>query len=222
MYKTPAWYFETRDLATKAKSLLDDYRTLGTATHYSTEELVDCIRLSDLAPLFRFDDEKTKLESRPFRWVVVDEMIQVSVGIFSPENGTPLFILAHPQSSCGRQYLVNCRNTTILQLIAALRELFEILDKKEKVQLALEDRISQVFRGQNLPFNLYPEKKGFTLSVRMPYKSKLSFHLKPDFTEEDIAQIMYKSMEIKEVISNLGKITLKGYGNHEMWIDSEK
>lgn len=222
MYKTPAWYFETRDLATTAKSLLNDYSSLGTTTQFSTEELVKCIRLSDLAPLFRFDDEKKYLESRPFRWAILDEMIQVSVGILSPENGTPLFIVARPQSSCGMQYHINCRNTTILQLIAALRGLFEILDKKEKVQLALEDRISQVFRGQNLPFNLYPEKKGFTLSVRMPYKSKLTFHLKPDFTEEDISQIMYKSMEIKEVVSNLGKITLKGYGNYEMWIESEK
>lgn len=222
MNKTPAWYYETRELATTAKSLLNDCRTLGTTTHYSTEELVECIRLSDLAPFFRFDDEKKKYESRPFRWAILDEMIQVSVGILSPENGTPLFILARPQSSCGRQYHINCRNTTILQLIAALRGLFEILDKKEKAQLALEDCISQVFRGQNLPFNLYPEKKGFTLSVRMPYKTKLTFHLKPVFTEEDITQIMYKAMEIKEVVSNLGRITLKGYGNNEIWIEPEQ
>ena len=223
----PADIRVTFDLADKAVTMIHNHRGLGTRTSFTGNELIECIRQSDLAPVFDFtkfdSDMKTvngpTLQSRTYRWSILDcSMMYFHIEVPSRIHNTPFMVGSNAGLTCGRLRPIGKEQLTIPQVIAGLRDFFEYLELNEQKQLALEERIKKVFATPAFPFNVIVNKKGYLLSVKLPYKMKIVFQLKENFQDIDLNDALRKTEIIKEALILTCRIQLKGYGNNEQWI----
>lgn len=222
----PANVRETLALANKAADLLLSHRGLGSKTSFSGEELIECIRQSDIAELFdfkKYDDAHNTLFSKTYRWSILEcNMMFFHVEILNRRTSYPFMVGSKAALSCGRLRPIDGKNITIPQVIATLRELFAYMESQEQVQLQLEQRIKNCFADSGFPFSIIVNKKGYLLSVKMPYKMKTIFQLSNSFTDDDVCSALEKSRVIRDALLSTRHIQLKGYGNNEMWIEPEQ
>ena len=134
---------------------------------------------------------------------------------------SPFMVGSDTVLTCGCLRPIDKGQTTIPQVIAGLRDFFEYLEDNEKKQLVLEERVKQVFADTGFLFNLIINKKGYLLSVKLPYKMKAVFQLKQDFTDSDLQAVLQKTEIIRDAVMQTHHIQLKGYGNNETWIEPE-
>lgn len=220
----------TLDLANKAASLLHSHRGLGSKTSFSGKELIECIRQSDLAPFFNFvkyDLELNRVDypnliSRTYRWSILDcNMMYFHLEVPSRIHNAPFMVGSNAALTSGRLRPIN-KVQTIPQVIAGLRDFFEYLERNEQKQLALEERIKKVFSTPVFPFNVIVNKKGYLLSVKLPYKMKTVFQLKEDFQDKDLNDALRKTEIINDALMQTHHIQLKVYDNNETWIDPQE
>lgn len=222
----PANVHETLALANKAVDLLHSHRGLGSKTTFSGEELIECIRQSDIAEMFdfkKYDGANNNLFSKTYRWSILEcNMMFFYVEILSRRISYPFMVGSKAALSCGRLRPIDAQNITIPQVIATLRELFAYMESQEQMQLQLEQRIKNCFTDSGFPFSIIVNKKGYLLSVKMPYKMKTIFQLNNSFTDDDVCSALEKSKVIRDALLSTRHIQLKGYGNNEMWIEPEQ
>lgn len=220
----------TLDLANKAADLLHRHCGLGSKTSFSGKELIECIRQSDLAPFFdfaRYDLELNRVDypnliSRTYRWSIMDcNMMFFHLEVLSRIYNAPFMVGSNAALTTGRLRAIN-KVQTIPQIIAGFRDFFEYLERNEQKQLALEERIKKVFATPVFPFNVIVNKKGYLLSVKLPYKMKTVFQLKEDFQDKDLNDALRKTEIINDALMQTHHIQLKGYGNSETWIDPQE
>lgn len=154
----PAHVRETLALANKAADLLHSHQGLGSKTSFSGEELIECIRQSDIEELFdfkKYDDAYNTLFSKTYRWSILEcNMMFFHVEILNKRTSYPFMVCSKAALSCGRLRSIDGQNITIPQVIATLRELFAHMESQEQKQLQLEQRIKRCFTDSCFPFRL--------------------------------------------------------------------